>query len=479
MNLHRGFWGDVRLGGRWGWDSIWAAGTWRVVVAVPFMIAGAAAAYSLLFHLICAAVHVPGSEPSHLWLTVSRGLAALGVVPIISLAHGVLVISALQLVGIRPWGPSGVCRATLSRWPRFLGLGCAIWALYCCFLPLSPLLAGLVSLAFAIVAYPAAAVADERWLRSGLKAVALVGRSPLRFAGGLAVVALVFLPTTLPLLLWFIHGSRGKGVDLPGAVFVGLLGSPLIILCWVFGAVFWAKTSETPMREGVLEPAQLPVRTIFGEMIGVGLAPRLLARLFDSSLFFFMLVFYLAQAVSLIELAARLPSGQLVDAVLRDHSRWYDLGVLSLWAAYEICFTAAAGATVGKHLLRLRIVAADGSRLTPWRCVLRWVGLALIPVGLYWMGVWLAELAHHWFIGVPMLQDFVREPPPLGTLLVSVYFLWPAWQRGKRGLQDFIARSVVIRLGPEKAGEVESPPGSIGQTSGCASAGSPVQSGQA
>ena len=85
-------------------------------------------------------------------------------------------------------------------------------------------------------------------------------------------------------------------------------------------------------------------------------------------------------------------------------------GVVLLASAYFVVFHGIAGQTIGKSLLRLRVIGSEQDRVTYGRALLRWVA----TVGL-------------------------------GFLSFGVSFLWIIWSREKRGWHDFLARTWVVR----------------------------------
>jgi uncharacterized RDD family membrane protein YckC len=85
-----------------------------------------------------------------------------------------------------------------------------------------------------------------------------------------------------------------------------------------------------------------------------------------------------------------------------------------LWTVgYFVTFWSTTGQTPGNRLLRIRVVAADDARLRPRRALLRFVGLTLAALPLF-----------------------------AGFLLILV-------DDRRRGLQDLMARTVVLEAEPD------------------------------
>lgn len=86
------------------------------------------------------------------------------------------------------------------------------------------------------------------------------------------------------------------------------------------------------------------------------------------------------------------------------------LAILALLGTvYQVVFIAALGATPGLRLLRATVIDAYGARPSAWRVLLRCAGQAL------------------------------------GLLLLGLGLLWAAFDAEKRGLQDWLAGTYVIR----------------------------------
>jgi uncharacterized RDD family membrane protein YckC len=89
---------------------------------------------------------------------------------------------------------------------------------------------------------------------------------------------------------------------------------------------------------------------------------------------------------------------------------FFTFGVVLLASAYFVVFHGMAGQTVGKSLLRLRVIGPEQDRVTYGRALLRWIA----TVGF-------------------------------GCLSFGVSFLWIIWSGEKRGWHDYLARTWVVR----------------------------------
>ncbi len=68
--------------------------------------------------------------------------------------------------------------------------------------------------------------------------------------------------------------------------------------------------------------------------------------------------------------AASDPASPLIRAVLFRYSL-IDIAAYALPVLYFVAMTLSQGATVGKMILRLKVVSADGGSLTVWQLILR------------------------------------------------------------------------------------------------------------
>ncbi len=87
---------------------------------------------------------------------------------------------------------------------------------------------------------------------------------------------------------------------------------------------------------------------------------------------------------------------------------WFNCGWIFLATAYFVIFHGLEGKTIGKWLLKLRVVGGEGSAVTYRRAFLRWLAM-------------------------------------VGFAPILLGFLWILWSREKRGWHDFLARTWVIR----------------------------------
>jgi uncharacterized RDD family membrane protein YckC len=93
--------------------------------------------------------------------------------------------------------------------------------------------------------------------------------------------------------------------------------------------------------------------------------------------------------------------------------------VYVLWSiGYFVGFWSATGQTPGARLMRFRVIPARGDKLNPRRAVVRFVGLILAAIPL---------LAGYWVI---------------------------LFDRRRRGLQDYLARTVVVEAPAPSANEL-------------------------
>lgn len=134
----------------------------------------------------------------------------------------------------------------------------------------------------------------------------------------------------------------------------------------------------------------------------VGLATRAVAFVIDA-LVIDVVAVVVAAAVALIASVFHFPKE--LETILK----WIGLGAYVLWLfGYFVAFWSATGQTPGNRVLQIRVVTATGERVRPRRGVVRFVGLALAALPLF-----------------------------AGYLLIL-------FDRQRRGLQDRLARTVVI-----------------------------------
>jgi uncharacterized RDD family membrane protein YckC len=134
----------------------------------------------------------------------------------------------------------------------------------------------------------------------------------------------------------------------------------------------------------------------------VGLATRAVAFVIDALVIDIVAV-VVAGAVALIASVFHFPKE--LDTILK----WIGLGVYVLWLfGYFVGFWSATGQTPGNRVLQIRVVTAAGDSVNPRRGVVRVLGLVLAALPLF-----------------------------AGYVLVL-------FDRKRRGLQDRLARTVVI-----------------------------------
>jgi uncharacterized RDD family membrane protein YckC len=153
----------------------------------------------------------------------------------------------------------------------------------------------------------------------------------------------------------------------------------------------------------------------FANEPGVGLVTRLIAFGVDGVII--NLLAALTGALVVVALSVITVPEELKTALLAVGGAAYLLWV----AGYFIVFWSTTGQTPGSRLLRMRVVAADGGRILPRRALLRFVGLTLAALPFF-----------------------------AGYLMILV-------DRRRRGLQDVLARTLVIDA-PREAPPSRRPP---------------------
>lgn len=114
-----------------------------------------------------------------------------------------------------------------------------------------------------------------------------------------------------------------------------------------------------------------------------GFVSRLLAYGLDIALIVIMLVFF----GWLMDAVTRLFPTVIVDPSNISQLAIAGIVVIFTSAAYYIFFWTLIGQTPGKMLLGLRIVSLDGSGLTFWQALRRYIGYFLSALALY-AGYW-------------------------------------------------------------------------------------------
>jgi hypothetical protein len=173
-----------------------------------------------------------------------QGFIWAGTIPLLSLGQLLVVNRALKVLGIQAGLPQDRRALGLVLWLRFTVLWCLSALLYFVLLPVWFSLAATAQAGFTAVACPAAAVANEGWLKAGVRAGGMPLRAPLRFLAGYAIIALSWTPV----LLLFVIGMSWMNSVLPAASLA--IAFPLAgvgawlcgVTSWVFGVVFWARS---------------------------------------------------------------------------------------------------------------------------------------------------------------------------------------------------------------------------------------------
>ncbi len=144
----------------------------------------------------------------------------------------------------------------------------------------------------------------------------------------------------------------------------------------------------------------------------IGVVARTLAFTVDAMLIG-VSALIVAVAAALIVTVAHLPSG------LRDAMAVVGAILFALWAmVYFVAFWTTTGQTPGARLMQFRVVPSNGDSLKPWPAIVRSVGLVLAAI--------------------PLFAGYL--PIVLG--------------RKRRGLQDYLARTVVVDAPQQSVADV-------------------------
>lgn len=139
----------------------------------------------------------------------------------------------------------------------------------------------------------------------------------------------------------------------------------------------------------------------------------------------------------------------VAGVVTQGNQLWINVAAQVGTVLYFAISVGLGGASAGKWALGLRIVRADGSRVSVMRSFFRYAVLTLVflPSGL---GVILASSAERFAPGqAPSPNDFTGMSVALlfiGLLMVIVFVIWLAVRRDKRGWHDLLAGTRVVRL---------------------------------
>ncbi len=157
----------------------------------------------------------------------------------------------------------------------------------------------------------------------------------------------------------------------------------------------------------------------------------------------------------------------LVIVILLDWPVWYALGgrtdgwaqlaLQLLPAAYFIlaCTRVGQGQTVGKHLMRLRVVNRNGTPLTFGSAFLRWMVAVAAAFPLWWLWPQAPDYRMLPMIGGGLLLSAVL------AVLVTDTIMLLAFVPSRRTLHDLFAGSVVVRAGATYTPPLPSPPRSM------------------
>ena len=140
----------------------------------------------------------------------------------------------------------------------------------------------------------------------------------------------------------------------------------------------------------------------------------------------------------------------------------YSMVSSAVYFAYSIAGHAIWGQTLGKHVVRIRVVDVTGRRIG-WRQAVRRSSVDII------LGV-IAQVAYTWVIlripvaefealtWVQIQNRYVAERPTWAAATEYVYWAWLAsevvsvlFNKRRRALHDFIAGTVVVKEAPESA----------------------------
>lgn len=167
---------------------------------------------------------------------------------------------------------------------------------------------------------------------------------------------------------------------------------------------------------------------------------RIVARLIDSAMFAIPAGAYAAtQFPRILRIVERNPTPEQASAELGPEMMRFFLVIAVAQALYEVLLTAAWGQTLGKRIMRIRVVRIPGGTIPGWNTSLvRWA--------------------------VHGLPGFFRSVPVIGGLagVFSILAMfWAIWDPRRQGLHDKAASTLVIRTdsGPATgATGIEAPP---------------------
>ena len=183
--------------------------------------------------------------------------------------------------------------------------------------------------------------------------------------------------------------------------------------------------------------------------------------------------FWKRSTAALIDSIVLLPLG-LLDAWVSGHSRRSAMAifplVLIVTFAYEIVFHAAGGQTIGKQVMKVRVVRPDGGPIgwsEAWRRASVGIGLTLLSyVGQLMALSRFSDAAYragftHGYVSEQYLEFVQRlsaaNPLPAWTVLAayawvnSEYFTM-LFSARKRSWQDLVGGTVVVNVAPPAVG---------------------------
>ena len=184
-------------------------------------------------------------------------------------------------------------------------------------------------------------------------------------------------------------------------------------------------SAEVPVEAA---PVEVPVEAVGPQYRGAWI--RLVAFIIDGVLLLIILLI----------LSSAFGTGAIINTAegkeVMTFVRWQQWAVASLILVYFVGFWAWRGQTPGKMLIGAKIVKKDGRPIGIIRALLRFA-------------VYFAYLIVWAFAGLSILVMII---------ILFVVMLTIAVNRGKRGIHDFIAGTVVIKSRTKKAQPVEAEP---------------------
>jgi uncharacterized RDD family membrane protein YckC len=159
---------------------------------------------------------------------------------------------------------------------------------------------------------------------------------------------------------------------------------------------------------------------------------------------------YLLDVILLgIVVAIGVGAAAIAGVITQGNQLWVNVAAQVGTIVYFTVAVGMRGASAGKWVLGLRIVRADGSRVSVMRSFFRYAVLTLVflPSGL---GVILAPSAGSFASGQALFsKGFTGMSAALlfiGLLIVLVFVIWLAVRQDKRGWHDLLAGTRVVRV---------------------------------